>query len=217
MPLHLEEYYKNYIHHLQELMLQTDKEALEDAVELFLEARTNGRTIFFVGNGGSASTASHFAQDLANLGRKLKVKLFKSLSLTDNVSHITAAGNDYGYENVFTNQMEGLFQEGDVLVAISASGNSPNVLAAVRMARELGGKTIGIVGFDGGKLKTVSDYSIHIRSEHGEYGAVEDCHSILNHFMTTYIASVLKNEKAGLEMGQMLPKTETVTRQPGLV
>lgn len=194
MPLLLEEYYKDYTKHLQDLMKTVDLQVLEDVLELLFSAREKGNTIFFAGNGGSASTASHFAQDLAMIGRKLKVKPFKSMSLTDNVSFITASGNDYGYETVFTTQMEVLFHPGDVLITISASGNSPNVVAATSLAKQKGGKSVALVGFDGGKLKQLSDYAVHVRSEKGEYGIVEDCHSILNHFLTNLITLKLKDQ-----------------------
>ncbi len=162
-------------------MTSLDFKAITDVSRCFLEARQRGSTIFFIGNGGSAATASHFSQDLAEVGRKAKVNSFKTLSLTDNVSFLTAIGNDYGYEKVFSVQMSELFNYGDVLVAISASGNSPNVIEAVKYANEKGGTTIGIVGFDGGKLSGLCDHVIHVMSNKGEYGPVEDVHVILKY------------------------------------
>ena len=113
---------------------------------------------------------------------------FRAISLTDNVALMTAIANDDGYENVFTGQMRDLFKKGDMLVAISASGNSPNVLAAAKVAHELGGEVVGITGFDGGELRRLSDCVVHVPSEKGEYGPVEDVHMILDHLLTSYLA-----------------------------
>lgn len=160
----------------------------------FLDAREKGATIFFVGNGGSAATASHFAQDLSEVGRKAKVRSFKTLSLTDNVSFLTAVGNDYGYDKVFLIQLLELFNKGDVFVAISASGNSPNVIEAVKFAKEKGGITVGLVGFDGGKLVDLCDHVIHVVSNKGEYGPVEDIHMTLDHMITSFLMLALGDE-----------------------
>ena len=117
-----------------------------------------------IGNGGSAATASHFTQDLGDVGRKANVEGFKTRSLTDNTSLITALGNDFGYDKIFSIQMEEIFNKGDVLVVISASGNSLNVVNAVELAKDLQGTTVGFVGFDGGKLSAMCDYVIHVKS-----------------------------------------------------
>ena len=186
-------YYKNYSKYLNELMSSLNYDAIAEVSKCFLGAREKGATIFFAGNGGSAATASHFAQDLAEVGRKANVKSFKTLSLTDNVSFITAVGNDYGYEKVFSVQMAELFNKGDVFVAISASGNSPNVIEAVKYANEKGGTTIGLVGFDGGKLSELCNHIIHAVSNKGEYGPVEDIHMILVHMITSYLMLKLSN------------------------
>lgn len=187
-------YYGNYCKYLTKLMRSLDYQAIANVSECFLDARQRGSTIFFVGNGGSAATASHFSQDLAEVGRKVKVRSFKTLSLTDNVPFITAVGNDYGYDKVFLIQLLELFKKGDVLVAISASGNSPNVIEAVEYANEKGGTTIALVGFDGGKLSELCDHVIHVISNRGEYGPVEDIHIILNHMITSFLMFKLQNE-----------------------
>jgi D-sedoheptulose 7-phosphate isomerase len=167
-------------------------------IDCFIDVRKNEKKIFFAGNGGSASTASHFAQDLGEVGRKAGKKGFKTLSLTDNISLITAIGNDYGYGKIFTIQMAELFIEGDVLVAISASGNSPNIVNAVELAKKMGGGTVGLVGFDGGQLKNLCDHVIHVKSQKGEYGPVEDIHMILDHMITSYLIFHFSNEKENL-------------------
>lgn len=187
-------YYKNYYNYLYELLQSLDLQVLTKVTQCFLEARQMGSTIFFAGNGGSAATASHFAQDLAEVGRKANVKSFKTLSLTDNVSFITAIGNDYGFEKIFLIQMKELFKKNDVLVVISASGNSRNVVEAANYAKEKGGISIGLVGFDGGELSKICDHIVHIDSNRGEYGPVEDIHLILDHMITSYLMFSLQME-----------------------
>jgi len=188
-------YFSLYAAYLSELLSAIAPKSVSDVADCFLEAREGGATIFFVGNGGSAATASHFAQDLTEVGRKASVKSFKTLSLTDNVAFLTAVGNDYGYDKIFSIQMAELFQPGDVLVAISASGNSPNVVEAAKYAKELKGKTVGLVGFDGGALSGLCDYVIHAKSNRGEYGPVEDVHMILDHMITSYLILKLSSAK----------------------
>lgn len=180
-------YFANYGQYLARVLSGLDFKKIHDVVECLFVARQRKSTIYFVGNGGSAATASHFAQDLGEVGRKTKGELFRTLSLTDNVSFITAMGNDYGYESIFTGQMNNLFEKGDILVAISASGNSPNVIEAVRLAKKLGGITVGLVGFDGGQLADLCDHVIHVKTEKGEYGPVEDVHLMIDHMITSYI------------------------------
>ena len=190
----LKTYFKGYSQYLGKLLEELDVSQLNSIVEIFLEARKNGNSIYFIGNGGSASTASHFAQDLAEVGRKVGVKLFKSISLTDNISAITASANDHGYDKVFSFQMQGTFKKNDILVAISASGNSPNILEAVKFAKEKGGIVVGFVGFDGGRLKEMSHYNLHVRAIKGEYGPVEDIHLIFDHLITSYLYYKLREE-----------------------
>lgn len=180
---------------MSELLTSLDFHQIKRVTDCFLEARRNGNTVYFAGNGGSASTAAHFAQDLGEVGRKAGVACFRSLSLTDNVSLLTAVANDYGYDKIFTIPMQTLFNKGDVLVVISASGNSPNVVEATRLAHEKGGKTVALVGFDGGKLAQISDYLIHVKTPKGEYGPVEDLHMVMDHMITSYLILRLKQEK----------------------
>jgi D-sedoheptulose 7-phosphate isomerase len=187
------DYFNAYFSYVSQLLMDLDPHAIDGVVDCFLTARDNKRTIFFAGNGGSASTASHFAQDLGEVGRKAKTPGFKTLSLTDNVSLLSAIGNDYGFDRIFTVQLSELFNTGDVLVAISASGNSPNVIGAVEFARKAGGKTVGLVGFDGGKMKEMCDHVIHVRTETGEYGPVEDVHMVMDHLITSYLILRMSN------------------------
>lgn len=193
----VEEYIKKYQMYLKELLGGIDVAKVHDVIECFLRARANDKTIYFAGNGGSAATASHFAQDLDEVGRKIKGKGFRTQSINDNVAALTAIGNDYGYENIFSMQIQYNFDTGDVLVVISASGNSPNVVNAVRLAKEKGGTTVGLVGFSGGKLAKLCDHVIHIKSENGEYGPVEDLHLVLDHMITSYFIMALAEESGG--------------------
>jgi D-sedoheptulose 7-phosphate isomerase len=140
-----------------------------------------GRTIFLVGNGGSASAASHFGQDLAKgtLSSMSAVRRFRVIPLTDNIGFITALANDEGYESIFEQQLRNLAVEGDLLVAISGSGNSPNVLRAVEYAHSIGMTTIGVTGFDGGKLRALAKESVHIPID--DMGMCEALHGVVFH------------------------------------
>ena len=131
---------------------------------------------------------------MASVGRKINRKLFKTLSLADNTSYITALANDYGYDKIFAYQLEQLLQKEDVLIAISASGNSQNLIEAVKYAKSKGAATIGMLGFDGGKLLTLCDYNIHVKTKIGEYGPVEDIHLFIDHIITGYLIERLMQE-----------------------
>ena len=163
-------------------------------MDCFLKARQENKTIYFAGNGGSAATASHFAQDMNEIGRKIRGNGFRTQSINDSVAALTAISNDYSYDNVFSMQIQYNFDEGDVLVVISASGNSPNVINAVNLANEKGGTTIGLVGFDGGRLAQICDHTVHIQSKKGEYGPVEDIHLVLDHMIVSYLTMELAKE-----------------------
>ena len=180
------EFGQQYAQYLNTLLRALDFECIARLIQAFCEAREAGSRIFFIGNGGSAATASHFATDLA-IGARLSEKPFKAISLTDNASAVSAVSNDDGYEFVFEKQLEVYLEPGDLLVAISASGNSQNLLGAVEYAKRRGNKTIGIIGFDGGDLRKLCDETIHIETGAGEYGPVEDMHLILNHLIVSYL------------------------------
>ena len=180
------EYISAYFKHLTQILSELDLSSIEKFIGLLLSARKEGKNVYFIGNGGSAATASHFANDLA-IGTRSKKLPFKVMSLTDNSSVITAIGNDYGYEQVFVKQLEACLGSGDLLVAISASGNSPNILKAVEYTKENNGITIGLTGFDGGELKKIVDHVIHVPTVKGDYGPVEDVHMILDHVVGNYL------------------------------
>ena len=186
------DYFRRYCDYLQKLISEIDIESVKRVVDGLLQAREKDKTIYFAGNGGSAATASHFAQDMSEIGRKIRGKGFRTQSINDNVSALTAISNDYGYDHVFSMQIQYHFDPGDVLIVISASGNSSNIIKAVELAKEKGGRTIALVGFDGGRLAQVCDQVIHIKSKKGEYGPVEDIHLILNHMIVSYLMLELK-------------------------
>lgn len=150
--------------------------------------------IAVAGNGGSAATASHMANDLVKATRVDGHHAVRAISLADNVSLLTALANDEDYAVAFRRQLEAIFLPGDVLVLISASGNSANVVAAARAAQEIGGTTVALVGFDGGELARISDLVILTESEPGDYGPVEDVHLILNHMITGELLSRIDAE-----------------------
>lgn len=177
----VQDYLKGLTRGIEELARQD----LEKIADIIFTARQKGNRVFIMGNGGSAATASHFANDLqigARAGGKAGVP---ALSLTDNTAIITALANDIGYDSVFVEQLAGCLAEGDVVIGISASGNSPNVLKAIEYARQNGGITIGFVGFGGGKLKALASKSIVLSSK--DYGQVEGIHDCLAHLVTSLV------------------------------
>ncbi len=186
-----EEYANKYFNYLGVLLESISKTELANFLKIIEEARDEGRTVIFMGNGGSAATASHFANDLS-VGTRSYQKPYKSIALTDNVSVITAIANDDSYDCIFEFQLRNIMKPGDVVVAISASGNSKNVLQAVNWANGHKGITIGITGFDGGQLKSVAKYTLHVPSNKGEYGPVEDVHMIIDHLLSSYLIEKLK-------------------------
>lgn len=175
-----------YFDYLQIVLNRIDTKEIGRFIETLLDARKRGATIFFIGNGGSAATASHFANDLS-IGTNDCGQPFRAVSLTDNVPIITAIGNDFGYEDIFVRQLRVLGRKDDVLVGISASGNSPNLLKAFDYARSAGIRIVAITAFDGGKMKGLADQGIHVPTDHKEYGPAEDAHMVLDHLVGAYL------------------------------
>ena len=155
------------------------------AVPIFLRARDQGQTIFFFGNGGSASTASHMAQDIAKLTIQEGRKRFRTHSLTDHMSVILAWGNDSSFSEIFAEQIKSQGVPGDVAVGISGSGNSPNVLRALEEARKLGLTTVGFIGRGGGKMKALCDVPIIVPSDNMQH--IEDLHHLMLHLVASYL------------------------------
>lgn len=160
-----------------------DVQALADRL---ITARAENQSIFIIGNGGSATTASHMATDLG-VGLAKYDAGVRAISLVDNVSVVTATANDVTFEDVFAAQLRLLGNRDDVLIAISASGNSPNILCAVEAARALKMTVVALSGFDGGALATSADISIQVVTAIGDYGPVEDAHLAINHMVTELI------------------------------
>lgn len=168
-----------YLARIRGVLRALDPATVGKVVDALLATHARGGTVFLCGNGGSAATASHMAADLAKGAPVGRVTGLRTVSLTDNVPILTAWGNDLDFSEVFAEQVRNLVRPGDTLVAISASGNSPNILRAVDEAGRLGAVTIGLCGFGGGRLATMADHAIIAASD--EYGPVEDAHLVLNH------------------------------------
>ena len=171
----VQEYISTVIDSIEQLPVKL----IEEVIDTLHEARLSGKQIFIMGNGGSASTASHFVCDIAKNTRKEGWPHFKAIGLTDNMAIFSAYANDEGYDNVFAQQLASLISEGDVVIGISASGNSPNVLKAMEVAEQYQATRIGFTGFDGGKLGQMVDLHVHIPNNN--YGQVEDIHMMLEH------------------------------------
>lgn len=185
------EFSKSYFNYLAELFKKIDLRDIQSFVDTLLSAREAGSLIFFMGNGGSAATASHFANDLA-IGTNDYEKPFKVMSITENIPMITAISNDYGYEEIFLRQLKVYGKSGDILVGISASGNSQNLINAFEYASSAEIKTVALTAFDGGKMKEIADQGIHIPTGEKEYGPAEDLHMILDHLVGSYLTRLLK-------------------------
>jgi D-sedoheptulose 7-phosphate isomerase len=162
--------------------------SVDRVVTTFARARDHGRVIFVAGNGGSAATASHWVNDLAKATRGSGMSYVRAISLTDSTPWLTALANDESYERVFAGQLENMAQPGDVLAVISASGNSPNLLRAVEFAREHEVETVGLIGFDGGALKSMVDHHILVSTPIGAYGLAENVHSVICDLVTSCLA-----------------------------
>lgn len=202
------EFARGYADYVSDLLKNLDCQSVARVIDVFCTARLRGQSIYFMGNGGSASTASHFANDFA-FGTRLDRLPFKAVSLSSNNSILTALANDDGYTSIFRKQLEVYLQEGDVVVVISASGNSPNLVEAVEYANSRNFTTIGLLGFDGGLLKDICNHSIHIETSKGEYGPCEDLHMILDHLMCSYLyrwARVTKPATNPLDSNDILAK-----------
>jgi D-sedoheptulose 7-phosphate isomerase len=177
---------KQYKTALLEALDRIDTSRVEQAIEWFREARDGSKHIFVCGNGGSASTASHFTCDMVKGASYNRDQRFRIMALTDSLPTLTAYSNDVGYECIFVEQMKNFAQPGDLVMCISGSGNSPNVVRAMEYANSIGCKTIALTGRDGGKLGPLAQLNIQVAVPH--MGRIEDahmvvCHMIAYHFM----------------------------------
>lgn len=161
-----------------------DLDKVQQAIDIFIEARDRGRHIFVCGNGGSASTASHFVTDMVKGASYNADTRFRIMSLVDSIPTLTAYSNDVSYECVFAEQLKNFAQPGDVVVAVSGSGNSPNVLYAVEYANSAGCTTVALTGRDGGRLGPMAKLNIQV--SHPHMGRIEDAHMIVLHMIGYY-------------------------------
>jgi D-sedoheptulose 7-phosphate isomerase len=177
-----------YIRELQATLDTLPIDTIEQVITTLNKARNENRQVFIMGNGGSAATASHFVCDLAKNTREVGKPHFRVIGLTDSTSLLMALANDEGYENIFVQQLENLLDRGDIVIAISASGNSPNVLKAVEYANRANAVTIGFTGYDGGKLGRMVDVHMHVKSNCIEQ--VEDIHLVLEHMIIKSLKAI---------------------------
>jgi D-sedoheptulose 7-phosphate isomerase len=187
---------RSYFSTVQELINKVPFEAVDRVVEALVSANRAGQTVYICGNGGSASTATHFGCDLAKRPIVAGQPRYRVIPLTDNNALMTALSNDIGYEVVFSEQLIPLVRKGDILIGISGSGNSKNVLNAVQVAKEAGAITIGFSGYDGGKLAPAVDISVHVPSFN--MAMVEDIHLMLEHAICEKLLAVNQESASAL-------------------
>jgi len=180
-------YYHDYRNRLDRILDQVRIDDLEKVVSTIIETFKSGNTLYICGNGGSAATASHMQSDFSFYVRNFTKFRPKVQALTDNVPMLTAVGNDTSFYDIFIEQMKGIFKPGDSIVCISASGNSENVIRAAEYANANGGKSIGFIGFTGGKLKDICTVSLFTPNPKGDYGPIEDVHMIYDHLLINYL------------------------------
>lgn len=188
----VETHVHDYLGRLVATLKEIPTDRVERLADLLYRAYADGKQVFTFGNGGSASTASHMAADLSKNTIGPNMRRFRIMSLNDNMSLVTALANDLGYENMFAEQLQNLIHPGDVLIAISGSGNSPNVLRAIEYAQSRSAEVAALLGFDGGKAAGLADLSVLVDSH--DYGVVEDAHLIINHILVEYFRERLAAE-----------------------
>ncbi|MBW2059713.1 MAG: SIS domain-containing protein [Deltaproteobacteria bacterium] len=182
---------EEYVRQVTETISRIPVEKIERVVNMIYQAYARDRQIFILGNGGSASTASHFCCDLGKGAVVDGKRRLRVVSLNDNTALLTAYANDFGYESVFVEQLKNLIQRGDVVICITGSGNSPNVLRAIQFANERGAQTIGFLGFGGGKAMEI--VTEHVTVDNSNYGQVEDVHMLLCHLVSQYFRDMVMN------------------------
>lgn len=180
-----------YVNALCGVLEELDTDAVGRIVDELMAARERGRTVFIVGNGGSASTASHMATDLCKVTAAGGQPGIRAVSLPDNVAMLTAWSNDEAYDQSFAGPLQAYLTPGDVVIAISASGRSPNVLEATEIANRTGGTTIGLCGFGGGELASLAQIAVVVPAN--DYGLVEDAHLAINHALTAAVKARIRD------------------------
>jgi D-sedoheptulose 7-phosphate isomerase len=183
---------RDYLDRLVTTLERLPADAIESLSDLLYRAYVDGKQVFILGNGGSASTASHMACDLGKNTIGPNMRRFRIMSLNDNIPLLTALSNDLGYENMFAEQLQNLIQPGDVLIVLSGSGNSPNVLRAMEYARSQSAEVAALLGFGGGRAMELADLNVLVDSD--DYGVVEDAHLIINHILVEHFRQRLATE-----------------------
>ena len=184
----------DYLSQLKAILDQLDRERIADLIAILTVVRGTGNHVFFMGNGGSGSTASHFATDLGKGTAVHGKKHFKVMPLNDHLPTFSAYANDVGYDSVFAEQLRAFVERGDVVIGLSASGNSANVLRAMEVALEAGAIRVGFTGYDGGKLRSNVDLNLHAPARN--VGRAEDVHHIMMHLICECIRSAAADEYA---------------------
>lgn len=184
--MNVQNFTKEYIKNLKNLLDMVDESVVASIVEQIEKTVEKKSKLYVLGNGGSSATASHMANDLAIGLKRRDIISIDVISLGDNSAVTSAIANDIGYENIFYMQLKDILSPDDVVLAISCSGNSANIVKAVEYSKEIGSTIIGVSGFDGGKLKELSDIKFHVDAPKDEYGLVEDIHMILDHIIYSY-------------------------------
>jgi D-sedoheptulose 7-phosphate isomerase len=184
-----------YLNEVVGLLNGASREGLRQVVDLLMEAYREDRQVFIIGNGGSAATASHMACDLQKTVGLNRTKKFRAMSLTDNVPIMTAWANDFDYTHIFSGPLETFIKPDDLVIAISGSGNSPNVIRAIEMANEKGAVTIGMSGFQGGKLAQICKYNLIVPSDNMQQ--IEDVHMVFCHLVFRRMLEELGDPGAG--------------------
>ena len=184
----------DYLDRLRAAIDGLPRDRLNQLAETLLGAYRNDKQVFTIGNGGSSSTASHLAADLSKNTTGANTRRFRITSLNDNAAIVTAIANDLGYENMFAEQLINLIRPGDVLIAVSASGNSPNIVNAIRYAQQQSAHVAALLGFDGGQAAKLADNAIIVPSS--DFGIVEDLHLAINHILVEYFRDYLAQAEA---------------------
>lgn len=184
-----------YLEQLAEVVRCVPAEAVGRAIDMILEAHAASRRVYVMGNGGSSATASHFVCDLVKTARVPDQAPVRAFSLSDNTPLLTAWSNDRAYEYVFAEYIQAVVQAEDVVIGISASGNSPNIVTGFEAATTMGARTIALVGFDGGAARELADVVVHVASH--DYGLVEDSHAAIGHAITRAIRESLLLARKG--------------------
>jgi D-sedoheptulose 7-phosphate isomerase len=184
----------DYLAKLRRIIGLVPAEMLDRAIECILEARSAGRRIYVMGNGGSAATASHFVCDIVKTAQVPGLAPVRAFALGENAALVTAWANDHAFERVFAEQINTLVEPEDIVIGITASGNSPNIVAGFEAAVERGAWTIAMVGFDGGAVQQMVDVAVHIPCH--DYGLVEDTHAAMAHAITAAVKAKLLTMQA---------------------